>query len=70
MVKNLPSNAGDASSVSSLEIKIQRASGKISLLATTKEPACANKNSVQTAQKRTEGVARSFLSLLRALIPS
>ena len=40
MVKNLPSNAGDASSIPDRGTKIPRARGKLSLHTTTREPVC------------------------------
>ena len=44
VVKNLPSNAGDAGSIPGQGTKIPHALGQLSLCATTAEPGCLNES--------------------------
>ena len=51
MVKNLPSNAGDAGSIPGQGTKIPRASGQVSPCTATREKPCAATKSLSAATK-------------------
>ena len=53
VVKNLPSNAGDAGSIPGWGTKIPHAEGHLSLCAATAEPTCSGTHAPQLERKKT-----------------